>query len=202
MYDGKGEYYLRHKDAFKLDSNNIKDGQKLRKVTVIAYLNPDLDTVLQTKGNKGGDLRLYLSDKIVDVSPRLGRVIIFMSDKVEHEVKPTVGYQRFALTTWYRHIHKALPISETSTDSGDGRIFIGIPAYRDPELPNTIRNMLETAEHPELLHFGVCFQYDQECEEDRKIDENLREVEQLGRVSVDRISYKEARNAYYARTRV
>jgi predicted 2-oxoglutarate/Fe(II)-dependent dioxygenase YbiX len=65
--------------------------------------------------------------------PHSGRVIIFSSEKVEHEVKPTVGYSRFALTTWYRHIHKErekikLPDKEES-------IFIGIPAYRDPELP-------------------------------------------------------------------
>jgi hypothetical protein len=26
MYKGSGEYYLRHKDAFRLDKNNIQDG--------------------------------------------------------------------------------------------------------------------------------------------------------------------------------
>jgi len=49
---------------------------------------------------------LYLKDKIVDVMPRFGRVIIFRSELVEHEVKPTKDYKRFALTTWYRHIHQ------------------------------------------------------------------------------------------------
>ena len=43
VYGGKGEYYLRHKDAFRLDQNNIQDGQKLRRITVIAYLNQGLD---------------------------------------------------------------------------------------------------------------------------------------------------------------
>ena len=38
-------YYLRHKDAFKVDPNNLIDGQKLRKITVLVYLNPDLDSV-------------------------------------------------------------------------------------------------------------------------------------------------------------
>ena len=42
-YGGNGEYYLRHKDAFRLDNNNILNGQKMRKITVIAYLNPCLD---------------------------------------------------------------------------------------------------------------------------------------------------------------
>jgi SM-20-related protein len=90
VYEGKGEYYLRHKDAFRVDSNNLKDGQKLRKITVIAYFNPDLPRY-DSKA-KLGELRLYLKDKIVDVTPRLGRVIIFKSEKVEHEVKPTLGY--------------------------------------------------------------------------------------------------------------
>lgn len=45
VYNGNGEYYLRHKDAFRIDSNNLKDGEKLRKFTVIVYLNPDLEKV-------------------------------------------------------------------------------------------------------------------------------------------------------------
>jgi len=49
---------------------------------------------------------MYLKDRIVDVIPHMGRVIIFKSEKVEHEVKPTKGYHRFALTSWYRHTHK------------------------------------------------------------------------------------------------
>jgi Rps23 Pro-64 3,4-dihydroxylase Tpa1-like proline 4-hydroxylase len=84
-----------------LDQNNLQDGQKLRKITVIAYLNPEIPALTGQKG----ELRLYLKDKIIDVMPRIGRIIVFRSEIVEHEVKPTKGYQRFALTTWYRHIH-------------------------------------------------------------------------------------------------
>ncbi len=47
VYNGKGEYYLRHKDAFRIDKNNLKDGDKLRKFTVIVYLNPDLKNLKQ-----------------------------------------------------------------------------------------------------------------------------------------------------------
>jgi hypothetical protein len=36
----------------------------------------------------------------------MGRIIVFRSDQIEHEVRPTTGYQRFALTTWYRHVYK------------------------------------------------------------------------------------------------
>ena len=88
----------------------------------------------------------------------MGRVVIFKSENVEHEVKPTQGYQRFALTSWYRHTYKSE--ENKSLTELDGKIFVGIPAYRDPELPATIRNMIENASDPKLLHFGVCFQYD------------------------------------------
>ena len=90
VYNGNGEYYLRHKDAFRLDSNNIQDGQKMRKYTAIVYLNPDLESIKQTNPKAQlGELRLYLPDKIVDVMPHLGRVIIFKSEIIEHEVRPT-----------------------------------------------------------------------------------------------------------------
>jgi hypothetical protein len=52
VYNGNGEYYLRHKDAFRIDSNNLKDDDKLRKFTVIVYLNPDIDKVSKPDGKK------------------------------------------------------------------------------------------------------------------------------------------------------
>jgi predicted 2-oxoglutarate/Fe(II)-dependent dioxygenase YbiX len=102
-------------------------------------LNPSTDI------KSGGELRLYLKDQIVDIVPHFGRMIIFKSEKVEHEVKPTVGYKRFAITTWYRHIHKSIAkhMEQSPLIEGDGKIFIGIPAYRDPELPLTVRNIIE-----------------------------------------------------------
>ena len=96
----KSNGYLRHKDAFRIDENNLQDGQKLRKITLIAYLNPEIPA--KTKSSQLGELRLFLKDKIVDIVPRMGRIIIFKSEEVEHEVLPTVGYQRYALTFWYR----------------------------------------------------------------------------------------------------
>jgi SM-20-related protein len=111
----------------------LKDGDKLRKFTVIIYLNPDLDKVSGPESKKQlGELRLYLPDKIVDVMPHMGRIIVFRSDQIEHEVRPTTGYQRFALTTWYRHIHKEEEVKKEEASSDDDTIFIGIPAYRDP----------------------------------------------------------------------
>ena len=48
-----------------------------------------------------------MRDKIVDVVPRMGRVVIFKSEKVEHEVRPTLGYQRYAVSVWFSQVVKA-----------------------------------------------------------------------------------------------
>ena len=48
-----------------------------------------------------GALRLYLSKGYIDVVPRMGRAIIFRSDMLEHEVRPTLGYDNYALTVWF-----------------------------------------------------------------------------------------------------
>jgi Rps23 Pro-64 3,4-dihydroxylase Tpa1-like proline 4-hydroxylase len=61
---------------------------------VITYLNEEVPE------KESGDLRLYLEGSIVDVAPRLGRSVVFKSVRAEHEVRPSVGYDRFALTTW------------------------------------------------------------------------------------------------------
>ena len=38
-------------------------------------------------------------------------------------------------------------------------IFIQIASYRDRELIPTIKDAIEQAEFPELLSFGICWQY-------------------------------------------
>ena len=37
-------------------------------------------------------------------------------------------------------------------------IFVQIAAYRDPDLPATLHNLIERAARPERLHFGICLQ--------------------------------------------
>jgi hypothetical protein len=141
----------------------------------------------------------------------MGRVIIFQSEKVEHEVRPNKGYQRFAVTSWYRHTHRVEERKVQLIERSEETIFIGIPAYRDPELPQTVLNIIETADRPDLLHFGICFQYDledksEEEESDFRINLELDKIcekySSICKFSVDKISYQDARNAYYARHRV
>jgi len=82
---GPGGHYQRHLDALKGGNN--------RRVTAIVYLNPAWTPV------DGGQLRLFL-DPSVDLEPRLGRLVIFLSEKIEHEVLHS-GAERLAATAWY-----------------------------------------------------------------------------------------------------
>ena len=41
----------------------------------------------------------------------------------------------------------------------DDRVFVQIPAYRDRELPFTIRDLFEQASRPERLRVAVAWQY-------------------------------------------
>ncbi len=73
----------------------------IRKLTCILYLNPDY--VL----GDGGELRLYLLDKrCLDLTPIGGRMVLFWSDEIPHEVlacKPDSTdphFDRYALTIW------------------------------------------------------------------------------------------------------
>ena len=37
-------------------------------------------------------------------------------------------------------------------------IFVQIAAYRDPDLPATLHNLIQRAAQPERLRFGICLQ--------------------------------------------
>ncbi len=85
-YPGNGEHYARHRDAFP--------GQSNRRVTAIYYLNPEWVPA------HGGLLRLHLPEGPVDVAPALDRLVVFLSERIEHEVLPAHG-PRLALTAWF-----------------------------------------------------------------------------------------------------
>jgi SM-20-related protein len=85
-YPGGGAHYARHVDA--------PAGHRLRRVTAIVYLNPGW------KPEHGGQLRLHL-DPVRDVEPVLDRLIVFLSEKVPHEVLPAFS-TRYAMTSWFR----------------------------------------------------------------------------------------------------
>ena len=195
-YSGAGEFYLRHKDAFKLDVNNIEAGQNLRKLTMITYLNAGLDELpMKDRGN----LKLYLEDEIVQIVPRLGRTILFKSELMEHEVLPTSGFKRLALTTWFSHKHSRVPeVTSKRVLDPQGTIFIGIPAYRDPQLFSSVRSLVEKAKMPERLRVGVFIQASRDEDQSTCFIDDLKE-QYPKLMQTKEVHYSEAKNVFYAR---
>jgi SM-20-related protein len=85
-FPGDGARYVRHKDAIA--------GRGLRRATAIVYLNSGWEPA------HGGALRAFEPAGVVDVEPRLDRLVIFLADRLEHEVLPTWA-PRYAATAWF-----------------------------------------------------------------------------------------------------
>ena len=76
--------YERHKDSYIHDSNNQINGSSLRKLSLVIFLNDNLDEPDEVQ--QKGMLRLYPNgekvDGVVDISPRLGRAVLFKSEEM------------------------------------------------------------------------------------------------------------------------
>lgn len=83
----QGGFYRKHIDNFR--------GSSARLVTVILYLNHDWQP------QQGGQLRLYLDDETLEIAPQAGTLVLFLSERFEHEVLPT-EQERLSLTGWLR----------------------------------------------------------------------------------------------------
>jgi SM-20-related protein len=89
-----GSFYKRHVDQFHAVPHRI--------VTVILYLNDSWTEA------DGGQLRMYFpqedgSERIEDVLPVGGRLVVFLSEEIPHEVMPTQK-ERISITGWLRNI--------------------------------------------------------------------------------------------------
>ncbi|PTQ67229.1 2OG-Fe(II) oxygenase [Pseudomonas sp. GV071] len=82
-----GAFYQRHVDRFRDDDR--------RTVSAVLYLN---DGWL---AEQGGALRIYPGETALDVAPMGGRLVIFMSGEMPHEVLPATR-ERLSLTGWFR----------------------------------------------------------------------------------------------------
>jgi glycosyltransferase involved in cell wall biosynthesis len=74
------------------------------------------------------------------------------------------------------------------------KIFVQIASYRDPELVNTIKNMMENASKPENLRIGIARQFS----ETDKFDD-LSEFENDERFRILNIPYNESKGVCWAR---
>lgn len=83
----EGGFYRKHIDNFR--------GSSARLVTVILYLNQNWQP------EYGGQLRMYLDKETRDIVPQAGTLVLFLSERFEHEVLPT-EQERLSLTGWLR----------------------------------------------------------------------------------------------------
>jgi SM-20-related protein len=89
-----GSFYKRHLDQFHAVPHRV--------VSVILYLNDTWTT------EDGGALRMYVPqedgpERIEDVLPLGGRLVVFLSGEIPHEVLPTKK-ERISITGWLRNI--------------------------------------------------------------------------------------------------
>jgi SM-20-related protein len=88
----EGTFYKRHLDTFQNDSR--------RKLSMVCYLNDE-----DWKPEYGGELSIYINEKGAEreekVYPLQGRMVIFESRVLEHEVKP-VKKERLSITGWLK----------------------------------------------------------------------------------------------------
>lgn len=81
----KGTHYEKHVDQFNERSNRL--------ISMVFYLNPNW------KPEHQGHLRIYNDESFVDIEPIAGRLVIFKSEGVLHEVTYT-NVSRYSLTGW------------------------------------------------------------------------------------------------------
>jgi SM-20-related protein len=84
----KDTFYRRHLDTFRNDDR--------RRLSFVCYLNSE-----DWKPENGGELVLYLENEDKIVYPFPGKVVIFESQVLEHEVKP-VNTERLSITGWLK----------------------------------------------------------------------------------------------------
>jgi SM-20-related protein len=84
----KGTFYKKHLDTFQNDST--------RKLSIVCYLNQE-----DWKEEFGGELVIYKENEAIAILPMKGRVVIFESQVLEHEVKP-VKKERLSITGWLK----------------------------------------------------------------------------------------------------
>lgn len=83
-----GTFYKRHLDTFQNDDS--------RKLSIVCYLNEE-----DWNEDFGGELAIYKEKETINVFPLKGRMVVFESQILEHEVKP-VRRERLSITGWLK----------------------------------------------------------------------------------------------------
>ncbi|KEI34633.1 SM-20-related protein [Francisella sp. W12-1067] len=85
----KGAFYKKHLDTFQNDDR--------RNISIVCYLND------AWQESYGGELKLYLPNGNLNIYPACGKIVIFNSKKIEHEVKTILSeVKRLSITGWLK----------------------------------------------------------------------------------------------------
>lgn len=88
-----GSVYQKHLDQF---NNGATPHLEQRQLSASLYLNPNW------QAHHGGALMLHLAENThIDILPKSGRIVLFLSAKFWHEVLPATR-ERLSLTGWFR----------------------------------------------------------------------------------------------------
>ena len=94
-----GDFYKKHLDSFR--------GRASRVVSLVLYLNEDWQEA------DGGALQVFSGDieyqACGTVLPKAGRMALFMSEEIPHEVLPA-NRTRYSLACWFRQDEVPLPL--------------------------------------------------------------------------------------------
>jgi SM-20-related protein len=92
----KGDFYKKHKDAFKGEGNRV--------LSVVVYLNQ------HWVASDGGELVIYdkklpvsaiMDNRKITVVPSFGTIVVFLSEEFVHEVLPAKR-DRYSIAGWFR----------------------------------------------------------------------------------------------------
>ena len=104
-----------------------------------------------------GALRLFLPTEYIDIVPRMGRAVLFKSEVIEHEVRPTIGFDNYAITVWFNQIIKKKKSQAPMPIPEDYTLFVGVLAYRDSHLKETLSFIFNDAYDKDKLRIRVYY---------------------------------------------
>ncbi|QTY26368.1 2OG-Fe(II) oxygenase [Flavobacterium sp. CS20] len=88
----QGRFYKRHLDTFQNDQR--------RKLSIVLYLNKNWSAT------NGGELVIYKQtnnqENAISILPKFGRLVVFESQVLEHEVKPIKQGLRLSILGWLK----------------------------------------------------------------------------------------------------
>ncbi|KAH8097833.1 BT1-like protein [Aureococcus anophagefferens] len=105
-----------------------------RELTAVLYLNDPVGV----EGGAGGELRCHCVDEVrrkrstVDVEPEPGRLVLFRSRQLLHEVLPVRQWQRVAVTLWLLLPMPRIPPAKPPAPAPAGRRRVSVRVGKKP----------------------------------------------------------------------